>query len=510
MRRVKKGIRQLLAVKPDEKIIFSLWGILILLRLPSIFEPYWYGDEAIYLVIGRGIKKGLTLYKDLYDNKTPLIYWLAALGNNVAGFRLILLAWMIFTTYNFYHLAKKITSTKSLANILGLLFVIITSIPLIEGNIANSEIFIIGFSIWAVKIIVDQQTLKRFFSSGVILGLGFLTKVVALLDFGTVALWVIAISLKNSRHKTTKNLARAGARAIYIGVGFFLIITACLVWFWHQGALSEFVKDAFLQNAGYLSSWSGKSTGPFWKSHILKRAFLSGSAALIIVGLYLKNIIKNQFFVLGLIWIPLGLFSVTLSERPYPHYLIQLIPGGLIVFAGLFEEIKNNKKIKTVPLILVGLTMAITLMIIKNFHFYSYPSVSYYKNFISWSLKRKSTTDYYHYFDSQTPETYKIAKLVNETTEKKDNIFVWGDKPFIYALTKRLPPTRYTVSYHIIELNETNRVFQDLVNSPPELIIYFKNKKPDFKKLDQLINQNYFLLKKDDQVLIWKRLNSVK
>jgi len=32
--------------------------LLLILRIPNFFEPYWYGDEAIYLSLGNALNKG--------------------------------------------------------------------------------------------------------------------------------------------------------------------------------------------------------------------------------------------------------------------------------------------------------------------------------------------------------------------------------------------------------------------------------------------------------------------
>src|SRR3990167_1365562 len=64
------------------------WFLLIisafrsLLPIPSFIEPYWYGDEGIYQVIGMGLRNGRLLYRDIWDNKPPLLYVLYALYNS--------------------------------------------------------------------------------------------------------------------------------------------------------------------------------------------------------------------------------------------------------------------------------------------------------------------------------------------------------------------------------------------------------------------------------------------
>ena len=101
-------------------------AIFLFLRLPSLFEPYWYGDEGIYLVLGQGIRKGLTLYTQIHDNKPPTLYYLAAIGQTVFGFRLLLSLFMIPTIYYFYRLSLNFFSQK-ISQFITFVFLIITS-----------------------------------------------------------------------------------------------------------------------------------------------------------------------------------------------------------------------------------------------------------------------------------------------------------------------------------------------------------------------------------------------
>src|SRR3989344_7975990 len=78
--------------------------LVIILRIPSLAEPYWYGDEGIYLTLGQALRKGLVFYRDIHDNKPPLLYLLAGLAGNVFYFRLLLLAWFSVTVSVFFRL----------------------------------------------------------------------------------------------------------------------------------------------------------------------------------------------------------------------------------------------------------------------------------------------------------------------------------------------------------------------------------------------------------------------
>ena len=137
----------------------------IALRIPSLFEPYWYGDEAIYLTLGEGIRQGLLLYRDIFDHKPPLIYLLAAIAGSVFWFKFILLVWNTVAIILFWKLAKNFLAA--------LLFVLVTSLPLLEGNIANAELFILGPTLGAYLLLSNQEkiTPKRVFLAGILLSL---------------------------------------------------------------------------------------------------------------------------------------------------------------------------------------------------------------------------------------------------------------------------------------------------------------------------------------------------
>ena len=59
----------------EHEAIFIILAVVVLLRVPSLFEPYWYGDEGIYLTVGRSLRHGLALYRDVHDNKPPCYIW---------------------------------------------------------------------------------------------------------------------------------------------------------------------------------------------------------------------------------------------------------------------------------------------------------------------------------------------------------------------------------------------------------------------------------------------------
>ncbi|MBV8929389.1 MAG: glycosyltransferase, partial [Mycobacteriaceae bacterium] len=53
-------------------------AVMTVLRLPSLFEPHWYTDEASYVSTGLTLLRGHVLYSQIWSNKPPLQLWTVA------------------------------------------------------------------------------------------------------------------------------------------------------------------------------------------------------------------------------------------------------------------------------------------------------------------------------------------------------------------------------------------------------------------------------------------------
>ena len=116
-------------------------------RFPSLFEPFWYGDEGIFAAVARNLNFGGTLYATAWDNKPPMIYLTYALIFNVFGvsmfwLRLITAIVVLSTAAALYEISLKILGTKR-ALLATFIFGAVTSLRIIEGNLALTEIFMI-------------------------------------------------------------------------------------------------------------------------------------------------------------------------------------------------------------------------------------------------------------------------------------------------------------------------------------------------------------------------------
>ncbi|HEX8965368.1 MAG TPA: hypothetical protein VF820_02960, partial [Patescibacteria group bacterium] len=104
-------MKKLLALAAHKNTIFLIIVscIFTLLRLPSFFEPYWYGDEGIYEVIGFALRHGRMLYTGIWDNKPPLLYIMYALvDGNQQGAKILSWFFGLLSIILFFFFSKKI------------------------------------------------------------------------------------------------------------------------------------------------------------------------------------------------------------------------------------------------------------------------------------------------------------------------------------------------------------------------------------------------------------------
>jgi len=486
------------------KFIVILLFVTFILRLPSLFEPYWYGDEGIYLAIGMAIKRGFLLYRDVFDNKPPLVYLVAALCGGVQfWFKFFLTVSLLSTIYVFYRFSQKVLEKEKSAKIATICLSFFTTIRAFEGNIVNSELLIllptvVGFylSLPILKLTKENKTSfsnLRLLLIGILFSLSFLYKVPGLFDFVTLMLLLTFFILQNK-------LINLNKRTIILLLGYLSLIVGTGIFFFFKGAFNQFFQSSFVQTFGYLSSWK-TGTHSFSLVGLLKTdlAIKTILVTLILFCLWIKRRYSNPTVNFLTIWFIFSLYGATLSGRPYPHYLVQIIlPLSLII--GYYSQ----RRAKTVIALGFFFSLLLILSLVK-YRFWTYTTIPYYQNFITFILGKKNKNSYYSYFGSQVPISYKIAEIVIVNSDSNDKIFVWGNEPYLYPLTKRLPATAYLVSYHIIDLNYYDKVALEISKERPKIIVYNINEKK-FPQLENILANYYQEIDSVGNFLIFSKL----
>src|SRR3990167_1716280 len=470
--------------------VVLILAIIFLFRIPTFLEPYHYGDEMIYLNLGEAARRGMVLYRDIHDNKPPLLYLIAGLAGNLFLFRAILAGWMMATTILFWRLAEALFPKNSLiVKVSTVAFALLTTLPLLEGRIPNAELFMLAPTMAAFLILLTQKlSAKNLFIAGIFFSISTLFKVPAVFDIGAIVfLWLVAIKLRG------KNIAKVAVQTAILFAGFAIPILLTIIWYWLQGALTQYLTAAFLQNVGYLSSWRPSDVSePFLTRNgpLLMRAGILFSG-LTLLYLFRNKLTKKFIFIVG--WLLFSLFAATLSERPYPHYLVQLVPTVSLLVGMLAAARSIEQSLAVLPMFLV-------LIAVVRYQFWYYPSLPYYQRFVAFVSGQISKEEYFTSFDKNAARNYKIAEFLVTSSEKTDPVFVWGDSATIYALSKRLPPVRYVADYHIIDFSSQEEIVTQLQSTKPKFVVVLPDSRP-FPLLSGFLQDGYLLIQNIDGVL---------
>jgi hypothetical protein len=480
--------------------------IFALLRLPSIIEPYWYGDEGIYEVVGQAMNHGHLLYRDIWDNKPPLLYVIYYFANgDQATVKIFSLIVGLMTIIAFYFLSQKVFNKQKISITLTSIFALLFATPLLEANIANAEDFILLPVIIAGILIYDASKINKtinfsflgsgngrvflktiefkYLLAGLLLGVAFLFKIVAVFDLAAFLTFVIILklpkNLSSSQYKKTdRNVSGIMnyklwktiilPNSFFIILGFLVPFFLTILYFASNYALPDFFQSVFAGNVDYVG-WQNNLLGVPQGLLLIKILLLGGGITLLLTNR--KRLTEPALFVLT--WLLFSLFNVYFSGRPYTHYAIVLLPS-FCLFIGTFftfDSLLNKTRILVTLLIL-------SVALFYQFRFNFTGSFLYYQNVIAFLNNQKSIDAYRSFFDQKTPRDYAVANFISTQTKASDSIFVWGNNPEIYALSNKTPIGKYAVAYHIYQNNAFNETQNELNTKKPKYIIVLKESQP--------------------------------
>lgn len=437
-------------------LIFTL-ALFAILRTPSLIEPHWYGDEGIYQVIGRALNEGRVLYKEIWDNKPPLLYLIYAWFNGQLFFvKAASLIVGLFSIISFYFLTGEIYKKIASRFVSTFIYSILFALPILEGNIANAENFMLLFITLAAFLVLrfsKKQKLHYLFFAGFFLSIALITKIVAVFDFLAFCIFIFIFLLDRSKEilKTLKPIS-----IFSLSTAFLLLFSS--FYFLIIGAFPDFLSGVFSENVNYVNVSN---------NFIFPLGMLLAKTILLLLFAFL--IFKNRkdlarFEVFIYVWVIFSIYSAFFSQRPYTHYILVMLPSFSLVVGKLIEE----KKKKILDIAIVAFMIFVSIF---NFKLYT-RTIAYYKNYIDFMIGSKKLDDYYAFFDPQTPKDYEIASFINLNTTDNDKVFIWSNNAQIYAMTDKLPIGKYTAAYHItFYKNADRKTIEEVDLEKPKYII---------------------------------------
>ncbi len=459
----------------------------VLLYLPFMGTPF-ERDEGVYATIAEGMLKGQVPYRDLFDNKPPIVFvWYALsflmFGEDVAAPRIIAAVLLSFTTLSLFAQVRMLFP-RGVAYLAAIFFALSTGLPYVALH-ANTEaylLFPLVTSLLSFTMGIRSRRPGWFLLSGVLGGLAIMTKQVAfwnLFALAGVAIWW--------RWRAAGGGWKAFLPAAYLFAGSAIAVAVVALPFAYSGALDDF----FYANLSY----NYKYVGILSSAHhlfILKRTFLfflffSAVAAPLVIGaivglLTLLRIRKSRGYYLFMAWALACALGVATGGRFYPHYFLEILPALAVLTAIVTYDRFRNRRFRPVPkLALLAAAIFVGVSLTTSALLYFAPR----------GTEQRFSNDVYH--QKQWEEaSQQLGAYIAARTEPEDRIFNYGVESQLYFYADRLPAAPYFYDWAFIydetKLTETINVLREsqpayIIDSMQPPLFKLSERSPEFESL---------------------------
>ncbi len=459
------------------------------LRYASLYEPRWYGDEGIFSAIAQNMRDGRTLYSDAWDNKPPLIFFTyagiqALFGTSVFALHLVTTCAVLATQTVVIGIGLLLFSARR-AVAAGLIFAITMGTPVLEGNLAMTETFMILPSSLAVLVFVladrraEEDRGLPYALAGVLLGVAAGYKQVAIFDTAAIIMMIWL---------THRRPLRAAAP---IALGFALPQVLFLVLFSALGALPQYWY-AIVGSLG-LYSELGPAQGPFVR-------FTGYLPALLVVAWLVRRKRGGAPITLQLfppLWLTFALAGSMSSAFAFPHYLQQAAPAlALTLVANPFAN--ERDEVGRLAVSVTGLLIA--AVVFGQFAFayrerkQQLDPVDYYRTFASHRWGTLSTLDYEYRFDGKAVAVDDIVAYL-KADGAGTTVYTWSELPWLYAAGGFTNPARYYTSFlGEVVPGAKREILRDLDDDPPAYVLVSDDTFAPFDELMEFLARRYALI----------------
>ena len=457
------------------------------------FNPW--NDANCFFTIGRGIIHGLVPYRDLFDHKGPVIYFVYALAalisdNSFIGVWIIeCIAACIFAIFSWKTVKLFAEPSKYAITLMPLFLGVIYTCKMFNFGGNAEELFFPLLTIafyFGLKAIVNCDGLptnKEAFICGLITSVLFWVKYTYLGFIAGFCLYIIILSIKQ------KNYLRLGGLIWRFIIGFISFSAPVIIYFAVTGSISEMLEVYFYINC---FSYTGEtSTTIFSQIPIVKNIYFCVSALIVtsinypsffilllltLISLFCidKNIRckTTAYFIITFTLATGFIFTRSLAMYYYAYLLCYCFSLSLIPFIKGFDLIKKiSKENSHIISILLASVLVIfyglSIFLCKNMYLIFKP-----KSYLA---------------------QFRIAETINETPNAKILTYSVMDEGF-YTAADLLPQSRFFGAGKNLE-----STYPDLLDEQDKLIEegYF----------DYIITKYYFEEDWDNYVLIQEEID---
>jgi 4-amino-4-deoxy-L-arabinose transferase-like glycosyltransferase len=477
--------------------LFLLVSLVFLFLMP-LFEAPFERDQGTYATIARGWMHGALPYRDLWDNKGPLLFlWyvlsFAWLGESTAAPRIVASLSAGLSVPFLWDATRRLFNRRTAMLAAAIYTVSFTNVYL--QATANAEVFMLlpltaGF--WTFVIGTQKNGCAWYLLAGALTALAVFTRQSAVLTFAAYGAWLAGLYMKHPEERSRLKTAIASLFA-----GAVLGALPFVIYFWMNGALY----DLWFAMFGFNIGWAAEQS--FWLKFVpplfIEPGPLAGGLIIwIAAAAGVWKLWKQHDSPAWLILSFLAFSEVAAQAmgKGSAHYSIQLLPGAAIAaalgFPFLLEKWRSGGHY-----LKIGLSAVLLLTAAAIIFAYAQPTAE----------GRFRVQYTFRDYADDAIEAPAIAKTVAENSLPGECIYEWGRSSEIYFLAGRQPCTRWFYN-RPFEVSQSllPEVMADLRQREPSLILVTGEMEMP-AELAEFIGARYQFLNKVKYARIFKKIH---
>ena len=393
--------------------------LMILTKVPNIYEPLWNEREADMLLVSKYIAEGATLFIDIYASLSPLSYVLFEIAIFSSKYSLLTakILMIIFNIGSLILLFKFVSKHfgQNCAFASSLIYTLILATPIFGANIAASEHFATFFILFGINWISNKK--HAYFAH-------FLFSIAILFDFKAIFLYLAFMLFRI--FTTEKRTMAEFLKATFV---FLVPITLFLLSLIYQESIFQFFTISLSRITAIIKPEEPTLGFYFFGNTLLARIVIASFITIVtLIMYYKKKFEKITFFlILLLTW---SIFSSLYDQSGDMNNMIMFFPFASIAVA--FILLRPS---------MIKLALVATMFLSFTSLFFSgtppanLGTLRYYINFAKYSTGKQDTVGYINTFGKNAYRSYKLNSYLSQNYPGEKNIFVWTENPWIYLLS---------------------------------------------------------------------------
>jgi Dolichyl-phosphate-mannose-protein mannosyltransferase len=458
----QRSPRSLFSKAGSARWLLLALALVLLQALPNLSYPIGR-DQATYGVIGRGLLHGARLYRDLWDNKPPGIFYIYAgvvkiFGPTLWSIGVLDILWLLAVSVCLFRFAE-----RPLGQPAAFLAVLVNAnLHLRAGywNAAQPETFLMLFIFGSYFLLSSRcRGLKlKEAGAGVLFAAAFWVKYNAF-AFLPFLLLVPYLQFEHSEGRAPGfGLAIKWREwlieAFRFAAGFLLGSAALVSGLWFSGAWSGFVEEQFQVLPRYAAAaWAGIPHYWLWAAGRIQSGLGFWTECAAVAALTLawrrRDLARLTPALMGA---AAGLAALVVQIRYQPYYFETCYPFFAVLWAYLGIQIyeatravarnfreRNWRVARVLAWIVCANLMALCLpgpvaQMVTN-----------YKAFNEW---RQNPARFYSSYNwpgaaEHLRDVLRVVRYLKRNPATAAGVYVWGNEPLIYYLSGYQPPTRF-------------------------------------------------------------------